>query len=481
MDLNKGISTPIAILLIIAFSAVTGIVVWQLAKPAEQPTPKQPSDYTTQADCEEADYYWYDNACHKEQRNKAWQCGEVVTYKEENYDTIKVGNQCWFADNLNVGQLIDADVPAEGWAKGGTHARTKEGKEQTNNGVIEKYCYNNKKENCDVYGGLYQWNEAMQYNDKEGAQGICPDGWHIPTDSEWVMLENYLAGSDLSKKASEGGFNYKAIGAIMAGNNSLWEEGDLIESPEFGKSGLDIIPAGLHDKHYYHTGAGTLGFKNKGEEATLWSSSNANENFAWYRHIQKGYRRVQEGNTELHRNYVNKNYAHSVRCLKDPKQSMAEMPERITDSSNWETYEQDGIRFKYPSKLGDYIEEVEWPPKVTIETADNGWNCEEEQGNISKKQFAVGGKQFCVKIIHTVYPPKIESVDRNEVWTRYKYKTQKDGKQITLITGFTFENPGCPSYKQEPEKPSEYKKCVQEQDNFNSLIHKVLSTLEFTE
>ena len=46
----------------------------------------------------------------------------------------------------------------------------------TNNGIIEKYCYDNNPANCAIYGGLYQWNEMMQYTTQQGAQGICPNG-----------------------------------------------------------------------------------------------------------------------------------------------------------------------------------------------------------------------------------------------------------------------------------------------------------------
>ena len=61
--------------------------------------------------------------------------------------------------------------------------------EQSNNGIIEKYCYNNEPDSCTKYGGLYQWNEMMQYTTQQGAQGICPPGWHLPTDEEWKVLE----------------------------------------------------------------------------------------------------------------------------------------------------------------------------------------------------------------------------------------------------------------------------------------------------
>ncbi len=45
--------------------------------------------------------------------------------------------------------------------------------------------------NCDTYGGLYHWHEMMAYSSIEGTQGICPDGWHLPTDNEWKTLEMF--------------------------------------------------------------------------------------------------------------------------------------------------------------------------------------------------------------------------------------------------------------------------------------------------
>ena len=72
MDLNKGISTPIAILLVAVTVLVAGGAVWYFTNPGEQPQPTstQPSDYTTQATCENEGYYWYDDSCHEEKREE---------------------------------------------------------------------------------------------------------------------------------------------------------------------------------------------------------------------------------------------------------------------------------------------------------------------------------------------------------------------------------------------------------------------------
>jgi uncharacterized protein (TIGR02145 family) len=104
-------------------------------------------------------------------------CGSlIVTYEGQNYKTVKIGTQCWFKENLNVGTRIN-----------GTTA-------SSDNGILEKYCYNNDANNCLIYGGLYPWNEAMQYSVIEGSKGICPAGWHVPTNQEISAMINFLGG-----------------------------------------------------------------------------------------------------------------------------------------------------------------------------------------------------------------------------------------------------------------------------------------------
>ena len=95
----------------------------------------------------------------------------TVTYEGQVYNTIQVFSQCWLKENLNVGTMIQGD------------------EEMTDNGIMEKYCYNNQPGYCNTYGGLYQWNEMMQYTIQHGVQGICPPGWHLPTHEENKVLE----------------------------------------------------------------------------------------------------------------------------------------------------------------------------------------------------------------------------------------------------------------------------------------------------
>ncbi len=116
----------------------------------------------------------------------------TVSYWGVTYNTVKIAHQCWLKENLNIGTRID------GWV------------DQTNNAVIEKYCYDNLESNCDIYGGLYQWAELVQYlngatNTTAWSQvptgdikGICPEGWHIPTWPEWNILTTWLDGEGLA-------------------------------------------------------------------------------------------------------------------------------------------------------------------------------------------------------------------------------------------------------------------------------------------
>jgi len=114
----------------------------------------------------------------------------TVEYRGKTYNTVQIGNQCWLRENLDVGTMIDSL------------------RNQTDNDTIEKYCYRNDTSNCNTYGGLYQWNEAMQYTNVEGAQGICPTGWHIPTLAEFRTCSTTVGGDGNALKAIGQGIIY---------------------------------------------------------------------------------------------------------------------------------------------------------------------------------------------------------------------------------------------------------------------------------
>ncbi len=130
----------------------------------------------------------------------------TVIYAGKVYNTVKIGTQCWLKENLDVGIKING------------------AQEQSDSERIEKYCYDDDTANCNIYGGLYQWDEAMQYTTTEGAQGICPPGWHIPTYSEFQALSTIVGYDGNALKAIGQGTN-DGIGTNTSGFSTLLSGG----------------------------------------------------------------------------------------------------------------------------------------------------------------------------------------------------------------------------------------------------------------
>jgi uncharacterized protein (TIGR02145 family) len=202
----------------------------------------------------------------------------TVTYQGQTYNTVQIGDQCWLRENLNVGIRIP-----------GSQA-------QTNNGQIEKYCFNNDISNCDIYGGLYQWDEVMQYFSFEGVRGLCPDGWHIPSDEDLCMLEQSvdpaISCGVTGWRGTDGG------GALKERGTAHWN------TPNTGatnSSGFSFFGSGSWNP------AGS-GFTDLLSSGYLWSST-LNGTTPWRRGLTYNGQQVE-------RSSVNKNQGYSIRCVK---------------------------------------------------------------------------------------------------------------------------------------------------------------------
>jgi uncharacterized protein (TIGR02145 family) len=156
------------------------------------------------------------------------------------YPIVGIGTQCWMAKNLNVGTMIPT-------ANG----------DQTNNQVIEKYCFSDQLTYCTTYGGLYQWAEAVQYQNGASnltsptptftgnVRGICPTGWHLPSDAEWTTLTNALGGSSVAgmalKTVNNGsGNNSSGFNALQGGSRGIGGSFNLIGSYSFFWSSFEF-------------------------------------------------------------------------------------------------------------------------------------------------------------------------------------------------------------------------------------------------
>ena len=200
-----------------------------------------------------------------------WQCGDPFTdtRNEQTYETVLIGSQCWMAENLNIGEMINGSTV------------------MTDNSIIEKYCYDNNTANCDEYGGLYQWNEIMQYSTTQGVQGICPTDWYIPTEDDWTILTDFLGGLSI------------AGGKMKEAGTAHWNPPNLGANNESGFTGL---PGGNRD-HY-------ASFVYLGGYGCFWSSYEVSTVHAYIRGLGYDYAYTYRGTYD-------KSYGLSVRCLKD--------------------------------------------------------------------------------------------------------------------------------------------------------------------
>jgi len=114
------------------------------------------------------------------------------------YETVYLEGNWWMAESLRYGTVIPSDSL------------------QKDNGIVETYAYDNDIQNIAVYGGLYSWYEAMQYDETEKGQGICPPGWHVPSFNEWNIIAPlnlpYLFLDYYYGPGGPGGLNLKYAG-----------------------------------------------------------------------------------------------------------------------------------------------------------------------------------------------------------------------------------------------------------------------------
>lgn len=205
----------------------------------------------------------------------------IITYQGEDYELINIAGLCWFKENLNVGISMDSLS------------------EPSDNNIIEKYCYDDNPSNCELYGGLYSWDEMMQYSTDTLAKGICPDGWHIPTDFEWKLLEGatdtqFPIGDPIwDNEFSRGydtGKNLKSTSGWSSNGNGI----DIF--------GFSAIPAG-----FFRTDIND--YQAIYNQAYL-GSSTTNEELKWCRYLQTG-------NDLVWRNDLGNHFSFSVRCVKN--------------------------------------------------------------------------------------------------------------------------------------------------------------------
>jgi uncharacterized protein (TIGR02145 family) len=182
-------------------------------------------------------------------------CGSIVDVEGNIYKTVIIGTQCWMRENLRTTQYADGTsiTYGESFPPSATTAY---------------YYYPGSPDNVPTYGLLYNWSAAMKNEgssdtDPSGVQGVCPEGWHLPSLPEWEKLRDYV--SSQPEYRCDGNSQY--IAKSLASTSGWLENADLCavgnNLSANNATGLSILPAGyFYDEH--------SGF---GVDATFWSTT----------------------------------------------------------------------------------------------------------------------------------------------------------------------------------------------------------------
>ncbi|HUX96144.1 MAG TPA: fibrobacter succinogenes major paralogous domain-containing protein [Bacteroidales bacterium] len=215
--------------------------------------------------------------------------GTISDYDGNIYKTVQIGSQCWLKENMKTTHYSDGTALVDGTGVG-----------DITGDYITKYWFVwHELYNKDIYGLLYTWAAAMNGASSSdanpsGVQGVCPTGWHLPSDAEWKQLEMHLGMSQAEAdrkgwRGTDEGGKLKETGTI------LWLSPNNGATNESGFSGL---PGG------YRYSAGPV--FSLGSFGYWWSSLED----AFYRDLNYNL-------TTIYRYDTNKDWGFSVRCVKD--------------------------------------------------------------------------------------------------------------------------------------------------------------------
>ena len=190
------------------------------------------------------------------------------------YATVTIGNQTWMAENLRY----EGDIPL-----GSSNSTT----------IAYRYYPVGDENNVRRYGYLYNRVAAMNGESASnlvpsGVRGICPEGWHLPSNFEWAILQNALGGSN--------------VGSRLASASDIWR-GVVTQVPEFGTSGFEAMPAG-----FFNNGYSTLE-----KYADFWSATERYVNDD----IRGGKWSILYNNINLEMGYYKNDMGLSIRCVRD--------------------------------------------------------------------------------------------------------------------------------------------------------------------
>ena len=212
----------------------------------------------------------------------------VIDRDSNIYNTVQVGNQCWMKENLRTTQYADGTPILQGSVDSDADAYW--------------FYPNNDPSNKPTYGLLYNWIALMHgasgsNANPSGVQGICPDGWHVPSDAEWTQLTNYVSSRGQYVCYNNVNFIAKVLAATTGWNSSYVNCAIGNNLASNNTTGFGALPAGR-----YGSGFGSYGY--------YWSTTYSGNDEAYYRHFHYASPRI-----ERYTYYTSS--GHSVRCIRD--------------------------------------------------------------------------------------------------------------------------------------------------------------------
>ena len=224
----------------------------------------------------------------------AWACGDPLEYQGYDYETVQIGEQCWFAENLRVDTYLNGDAisqfDGQGWASANEGGVSVYGED----GMSSCVDYSPTVESCDpsqalvAFGRIYNWYAISD------DRGLCPSNWHVPSDEDFMELEVHIGidpddvGTNGWRGNNEGNYLKTQTGWHNGGNGS-------------NDFGFDLVPAGAR---------GTSGqYDNAGRNGYLWTSTSDGSS-AYYRRIEAGNASIARGSYVFIEGYP-------ARCIKD--------------------------------------------------------------------------------------------------------------------------------------------------------------------
>ena len=225
------------------------------------------------------------------------------------YGTVWMDNQCWMRENLRTTKYADGNAISYGNGSSTT--------------VGHWYYPNNSAANKLTYGLLYNWkavrrNSGASAENPSGVQGICPDGWHVPSDAEWKQMERYVG---MSQSDAEGTGFRGVIAAQLCGDAGWQSSGTAnaagnADAAERNSSGFCALPAGCYSD----------GYNGFGISASFWTVTGNGECCAYKRSLSYD-------NAGVDRDGGDKTEAYSVRCVRGDGGSLASLPVVTTFSA----------------------------------------------------------------------------------------------------------------------------------------------------